>query len=51
MANFGGQKNNTQSEDCLTLNVWSKASRKLNKPVLVFFYGGSMHITETFHQP
>lgn len=33
-----------QSEDCLTLNIWSKAtgnSLKAKKPVLVFFYGGS----------
>lgn len=33
-----------QSEDCLTLNIWSKASTKLaskKRPVMVFFYGGS----------
>lgn len=33
-----------QSEDCLTLNIWSKTTRnslKAKKPVLVFFYGGS----------
>jgi carboxylesterase type B len=33
-----------QSEDCLTLNIWSKATQnslKAKKPVLVFFYGGS----------
>jgi cholinesterase len=32
-----------QSEDCLTLNIWSKPaknSHKSNKPVVVFFYGG-----------
>lgn len=33
-----------QSEDCLTLNIWSKISTKLaskKRPVMVFFYGGS----------
>ena len=32
-----------QSEDCLTLNIWSKATPKAvatKKPVIVFFYGG-----------
>lgn len=42
-ANFVNSLNNTQSEDCLTLNVWSKpavgGSLKL-KPVLVWIYGG-----------
>lgn len=34
---------NPQSEDCLTLNIWSKSTPKAvakNKPVIVFFYGG-----------
>jgi hypothetical protein len=34
-----------QSEDCLTLNIWTKATAKASakkKPVLVFFYGGRM---------
>lgn len=38
-----------QSEDCLTLNIWSKAtsnSLKAKKPVLVFFYGGSKQISD-----
>ncbi|KAH8160243.1 hypothetical protein CIB48_g7997 [Xylaria polymorpha] len=41
-ANFVNQLNNTQSEDCLTLNVWSrpyKSQRRL-KPVLVWIHGG-----------
>ncbi|KAH6615577.1 Alpha/Beta hydrolase protein [Chaetomium sp. MPI-SDFR-AT-0129] len=32
-----------QSEDCLTLNIWSKATPAAdtaNKPVVVYFYGG-----------
>ena len=32
-----------QDEDCLTLNIWSKATARATaakKPVLVFFYGG-----------
>lgn len=33
---------NPQSEDCLTLNVWSKQTPGSQlKPVIVFFYGGS----------
>jgi cholinesterase len=40
VAHFATQDGTLQSEDCLTLNIWSKASRKLNKPVLVWFYGG-----------
>lgn len=31
--------NNPQSEDCLTLNIWSKGDGTA-KPVVVFFYGG-----------
>ncbi|KAI9753569.1 MAG: hypothetical protein M4579_005086 [Chaenotheca gracillima] len=45
--NFGDQRGNTESEDCLTLNIWSKASDKKNKPVMVFFYGGRWSIGET----
>lgn len=40
---FASAAGTPQSEDCLTLNIWSKAtpnSAKANKPVLVFFYGG-----------
>ncbi|KAJ5773031.1 CAZyme family CE10 [Penicillium paradoxum] len=36
---FGAINNDTQSEDCLTLNVWSKKSTQL-KPVYVHFHGG-----------
>lgn len=31
---------NLQSEDCLTLNVWSKAHQGQKKAVLVWLYGG-----------
>jgi len=43
VANFANsESNHTQSEDCLTLNIWSKASSDgQSKPVIVFFYGGS----------
>lgn len=40
---FASAAGTPQSEDCLTLNIWSKAtpnSARANKPVLVFFYGG-----------
>ncbi|KAL1842997.1 hypothetical protein VTJ49DRAFT_3474 [Mycothermus thermophilus] len=39
-----------QSEDCLTLNIWSKTTAKAShkkKPVLVFFYGGRFTIGNT----
>lgn len=39
-ANFVNSLNNTQSEDCLTLNVWSKPAVSGLKPVLVWIYGG-----------
>lgn len=43
-AAFVNQLNNTQSEDCLALNVWSKANisgvSAAKKPVLVFIHGG-----------
>ncbi|KAI0418777.1 alpha/beta-hydrolase [Xylaria grammica] len=41
-ANFVNQLNNTQSEDCLTLNVWSRTStsRRILKPVIAWIHGG-----------
>lgn len=30
-----------QSEDCLFLNVWSKASKTVRRPVMVYFHGGA----------
>lgn len=47
VANFGGQKGYEQSEDCLKLNVWSKASENRNKPVLVWIHGGRFTIGST----
>lgn len=43
VANFADQNNHTQSEDCLTLNIWSKSTSQSHKPVLVYFHGGSMY--------
>jgi cholinesterase len=40
---FASGAGTPQDEDCLTLNIWSKATAKgskAKKPVLVFFYGG-----------
>lgn len=40
---FASAAGTPQSEDCLTLNIWSKPtanSDKAAKPVMVFFYGG-----------
>lgn len=40
---FASGAGTPQSEDCLTLNIWSKATTKAvsaKKPVIVFFYGG-----------
>ncbi|UPK92526.1 hypothetical protein LCI18_003461 [Fusarium solani-melongenae] len=47
---FASNAGTPQSEDCLTLNIWSKAtsnSAQANKPVLVFFYGGRFAIGNT----
>ncbi|KAL0939828.1 carboxylesterase [Colletotrichum truncatum] len=50
---FASAAGTPQSEDCLTLNIWSKPSRKSHsaqKPVIVFFYGGRFAIGNT-HSP
>ncbi|KAL1983798.1 hypothetical protein VTN96DRAFT_9884 [Rasamsonia emersonii] len=47
---FAAANNNTQSEDCLTLNIWSKDSSNQSKPVLVHFYGGRW-TSGTTHTP
>lgn len=43
---FASAAGTPQSEDCLTLNIWSRPtarSEARKKPVLVFFYGGREH--------
>ena len=43
IAYFAAAAGKPQSEDCLTLNIWSKPTAKSDdkdKPVVVFFYGG-----------
>ena len=35
-----GASTNPQSEDCLTLNIWTRGNGK-NKPVMVFVHGGA----------
>ncbi|KAF7586659.1 hypothetical protein BBP40_008528 [Aspergillus hancockii] len=41
MSAFGSSNNNSQSEDCLTLNIWNKkGSSGALEPVLVHFHGG-----------
>lgn len=40
---FASAAGTPQGEDCLTLNIWSKPTRRCttgDKPVIVFFYGG-----------
>ncbi|KAH9437411.1 hypothetical protein MCOR02_001068 [Pyricularia oryzae] len=47
---FAGASGTPQGEDCLTLNVWSRASAKqpaAKKPILVFFHGGRFAIGNT----
>ncbi|OAA58117.1 cholinesterase precursor [Niveomyces insectorum RCEF 264] len=47
---FASAAGTPQSEDCLTLNIWSKPSGNAcrpNKPVYVFFYGGRFTIGNT----
>jgi hypothetical protein len=41
---FAAINNYTQSEDCLTLNIWSKQDSSRLKPVYVHFYGGRMFL-------
>lgn len=39
---FGGGRGNNQSEDCLTLNVWTKGpGSQQKKGVLLWIHGGS----------
>jgi hypothetical protein len=46
---FAAVNNNTQSEDCLTLNIWTKAPLyRQPKAVLVHFYGGRTVSSETY---
>ncbi|KAK4212669.1 cholinesterase precursor [Rhypophila decipiens] len=55
--NFASAAGTPQSEDCLTLNIWTRAptspqsshaaSKSNGKPVLVFFYGGRFTIGNT----
>lgn len=51
-AAFVNQLNNTQSEDCLTLNIWTRGgvSSTWQKPVLVFIHGGRFS-AGTSHTP
>ncbi|KAJ2902886.1 Para-nitrobenzyl esterase [Zalerion maritima] len=47
---FASQIDREQSEDCLTLNVWTKSAKGYKhreKPILVFFYGGRFTIGNT----
>ncbi|KAK1827137.1 cholinesterase precursor [Podospora conica] len=47
---FAAAEGNSQSEDCLTLNIWASPStnaHKAKKPVLVFFYGGRFMVGNT----
>ncbi|KAK4203395.1 putative lipase [Triangularia verruculosa] len=43
---FASAAGTPQSEDCLTLNIWTRPSDS-SKPVLVFFYGGRFTIGNT----
>ncbi|KAL9057286.1 MAG: hypothetical protein Q9206_002400 [Seirophora lacunosa] len=44
IAAFGGSIDKNRSEDCLTLNIWSKKTPNKAKPVIVYFYGGRYSI-------
>lgn len=45
VADFLVDAGTTQSEDCLYLNIWTKATNVADaaKPVMVFFFGGGEH--------
>ncbi|KAM5477091.1 hypothetical protein MauCBS54593_000362 [Microsporum audouinii] len=44
---FMGSGGNAHSEDCLTLNIWTKGTAGRKRPALVFFYGGRFTIGDT----
>lgn len=49
---FASAAGTDKSEDCLTLNIWSKATKKSDKegkPVIVFFHGGRKYIFRHHH--
>ena len=53
VALFTEQENAPQSEDCLTLNVWTNGKAKVPKAVMVWIYGGRFNIGDsntTFYQ-
>ncbi|GKT43485.1 cholinesterase [Colletotrichum spaethianum] len=48
---FASAAGTPQSEDCLTLNIWTRRTNKVRsfgKPVIVFFYGGRFAIGNTY---
>ncbi|KAI4223713.1 MAG: hypothetical protein L6R36_005209 [Xanthoria steineri] len=47
---FTGSIDKNRSEDCLTLNIWSKTTANKSKPVIVFFHGGR-YTTGTSNTP
>ncbi|CAO1605838.1 hypothetical protein XANCAGTX0491_009343 [Xanthoria calcicola] len=50
VAAFTGSIDKNRSEDCLTLNIWSKITANKSKPVIVFFHGGR-YTTGTSNTP
>ncbi|KAK3692926.1 carboxylesterase [Podospora appendiculata] len=47
---FSSAAGTPQSEDCLTLNIWTRGTstiKKASSPVLVFFYGGRFTVGNT----
>jgi carboxylesterase type B len=47
---MGGVKNRNYSEDCLTLNIWTKpGSGEKNKAVLIWIYGGGKFVYPICH--
>ncbi|OHF04083.1 carboxylesterase [Colletotrichum orchidophilum] len=47
---FASAAGTPQSEDCLTLNIWTRSTEKARfaaKPVIVFFYGGRFAVGNT----
>ncbi|WQF78714.1 Putative carboxylesterase, type B, carboxylesterase type B, carboxylesterase type B, active [Colletotrichum destructivum] len=44
---FASGAGTPQSEDCLTLNIWTRQKKEAQKPVIVFFYGGRFAIGNT----
>ena len=48
MGGGSAQDPHKYSEDCLTVNVWTKPTSQANKAVMVWIYGGGMYLAPSW---